>query len=363
MQIKLSHGLKWQIRMAFFLILLANTALTSCCSAHKLQRALTTSMLDSKTRSAQHGKPDAAYPYPSGSGRKVVLIFSGLFGQPVSFQHVTEVLTKRGFTCIAVAEQPFHGFSAHEVLDDWCLARLGRRLGLGAIASQAAHAQQRLRSQLRENDEVYLLAHSQGALVALLLWENWHTTHNFRAIAVMSAPLQGSLLVTSLSSPSLLRAAQKHNRVTGARIAYINYLLPYSITLFFEILGPFCCPGVMDMKPTSSTLSRLKGVYEKMRQAQVPFLTVVASCPTHPGLAATLFGEQGTGYLVGGGKNESYDGAVTAASQYPPIAWEQLQQVTVTASHGNGPQEGCTRVYEKKETIAKIVEFFDRTCY
>lgn len=299
----------------------------------------------------------------AASGRKVVLIFAGLFGHKNSCRILGEHLTQKGYHCIFLSHQPLCNWSYYGILDDISLAISGKRLGWGSVASQAQQADERLHGTIGRQDEVYLLGHSQGGLVGIDFWDKYHKKYNIKGMAVLSAPLRGALALRNLARVPALLVAHRRALAAGWRAPnYISYALPYFIGVSTNALGLILLPGCADMRPGSSALYRLSKVYPKMKHVQLPVLAVMSHCTKYSRFPRTLYGKPAVDYLVS--YDAPHDGLIATASQLPPMEWPQLEVMSVAARHsGVRDSQGPYSVYNHPKVIARITAFFDKLAY
>lgn len=331
----------------------APTQLTQSRGAVPELHTLVPSTQKTQCASNHLGKPATT------QARKVVLIFTGLFGHKYSCHRIGMHLAQHDFHCIFISHQPLRGFSYYGILDDWSMAKFNKRLGWGSIASQATDAYQRVKELLTTRDELYLLCHSQGALVGLAFWHRYRHLYHIRAMSILAAPLQGTPVASRISNPWALFVAQWRAVAAGWRApCYASYILPHLVGIYTGIFAPIMLPGFVALHPGSSALARLHKVYRHMAEARFPVLAIVAHCPPYRKLSSALYGGLPTEHLMS--NSVLHDGLVPADSQSPPMIWPALQITSVVAKHsGVKRSDPLPSVYNHPEVIAQITAFFE----
>lgn len=299
-------------------------------------------------------------PLSTQPRKKVVLVFSGVFGEKDSCSDIVKELANDGFQHIFLSQQSARTYSFHDHWDDWYMALFKRRLGFGAVERQATYAHQRIRGLIGNQDEVYLVCHSQGGLVGLSFWRQYRKIYDIKSMAILVAPLQGAPYTESISNLKALSTAFRYGRAEGNYGYYLNYFVLYSRALLMQTLGSTLIPGIMDTMPQSRAIAQLGEVYEEMKQTQFPLFVVVASSNHHFRWIKSSYGTTGANYLISrGAPNDNF---IATASQYPHITWPQLQILKVVARHsnaGNGPGADPD-VRQHPEVLKQISTFFSK---
>ena len=112
------------------------------------------------------------------------------------------------------------------------------------------------------------------------------------------------------------------------------------------------------MEPKSKFIGDLEAaVLQKMKNKKIPWLNIIASCPTPDCFAGFPFGKEGTKHLMGGGKDKASDNLIGMEEQSSPVKYLQLQEEHVGADHGLFDVPEYPRVFSHPEAVKKIVDF------
>ncbi len=335
------------------LLLLICLALQACDPVGKAQYQTFTDKQPGSTQEAT--KP----------GRKVFLTFLGFHGHESCFTDIRQALQKedKEIVCTEASPQSPEEFS---ICCNCCGKLDGHiwekglsccginidpefHLGLGSVTQQARTAEKRLRQQglIQQNDEIILLAQSQGVLVLMEFWRLYHKQYNIKGAVALAGPFGGAQIITSLSSRQKLQEAaqlaEADNKSTCCCLPTTTCLaccLPYCAAPAFHCCGYCCCKGLTDMTPGSALIRSLQTTLKEMAAAKLPFLNFTAQSPAPVDFQDLPYGPRGTKYLVGGGADvktnqpKPSDNLIATHSQSLPIQWPQAKPQPLEADHG-----------------------------
>jgi len=269
--------------------------------------------------------------------RQVVVTFLGFHCHESCFENLHDELRNEGYECIEASPQGLNTHGCCANVDGCCWYRFRIHLGLGSIERQARTAQRCLNGQLRAVDEIILLGHSQGGLIAMKYWERYHKIYNIIGMITITTPWQGVALIESLGSRQRLQQAAKDNdgQSSGCCLsACLACFFPCCLVPTFKCLGSCCCQGLTDLIPGSGLTLSMSDICANMKNQKFPLMNITAICPAPEEFSRLPYGRQGIKELLGTADDSRSDNVLATKYQLTPLTWPQMRSEEIEADHG-----------------------------
>ena len=314
--------------------------------------------------------------------KQVVITFLGLTSYTDSLDRIRKKLRRQGYICLEASprDTSLYSFSSSEAsgfVESNLHKSLGMHIGITSIKEQAKAAEKQVKELIKQEnidpqkDEIILLGHSQGGVIATMFWSLFREAYNLKGLVTVASPLQGVELIPALRSLGRQQEVAKEANF----VPHLGAFLGECLWQLWIKTG--LCQGITDLAPDSQLIKQeLPQVWGEMSDQQFPALFIRSGRlenSTYFGLLLKAYGHDGLKRLLGGKRvdhilrslrrdanqteEHQSDGLIAIRDQVPFFTWNEAKIRECVGDHGMSPDEAHPRVCDIDYVLDDVAEF------